>query len=282
MPRTESLGGAWRRIQKQLIASGIAPISSEGRQLVAHVLKLTDKQLRVQEGDPFPTLKLAELDDLAMRRGRGEPLGYVVGQAPFWQRDWAVGPGVLIPRPDSEILLREAMARTHGRARVIEVGVGSGAVIGSLLGERKEAVGVATDVSEVALKVARGNLEAAGVLGRCELRHGDLLANAEGPFDVVLSNPPYIADHEWDELDGSVKDFEPEGALRAGAEGMDVYVRLIPAAHFALKRGGWLCLEIGWTQGVLVKRELQDGGFEEVEVLCDLAGRDRVVVGRKV
>lgn len=276
-----SLGQEWRVVQRRLEAAGLEPAPREGSLLVAQVLGLGEKELLRQEEGPFPTARMDDLQALVARRIGGEPLAYVLGWAPFWSRDWKVGPDVLIPRPDSEILLSEVLERVDGTMRVAEVGVGSGCLIGSVLLERPEVRAVGTDISARALAVAEENLREAGVVDRCELRRGSLLAGAEGAFDLIFSNPPYIADDEWGGLDESVRGFEPEVALRAGVEGLDVYRALIPEAWAALEQGGWLCLEIGWLQGEAVAGLLQAQGFGEVAVVKDLGERDRVALGVK-
>jgi release factor glutamine methyltransferase len=153
--------------------------------------------------------------------------------------------------------------------------------LGALLLRRPDVTAVGTDISPAALAVAEGNWRDAGVSHRVDGVETDLLAGVEGPFDLILSNPPYIATAEYEGLDRSVRGFEPKLALEAGAEGLDVYRRLIPQAAEKLVKGGALLLEIGWKQGPAVAGLLQQDQWHDVSTLQDLAGRDRVVSARR-
>jgi release factor glutamine methyltransferase len=305
-----SVGALWREIQQDFEIVGINPAPREARQLVGQVLGWGELALATRENEPVPAEKLKEIQELAARRRAGEPLAYVLGSAPFMGRQWLVKPGVLIPRPDSETLVLVAAAKggwkddgrsTGGRSaadarsmddrsaadapvaglRVAEVGVGSGAIIGSLLLAHPHLHALATDISPAALTIARDNLRSAGVLPRCELRQADLLESVDEPLALVVSNPPYIAAAEWAALEPEVRDHEPREALLAGPDGLALYRRLIPQALARLVPGGWLVLEIGHTQAAAVSALLTQAGFTDIERHRDLAGRDRVLAARK-
>lgn len=287
-------GPLWRSVQQRLEAAALAPAPREGRVLVAHVLGLSQPELLLEEQHLFPEEKKDILETMVQRRLRGEPLAYITGRAPFWHHDWRVGPGVLIPRPDSEILLRavlaelETLSATHTGPtplRFAEIGIGSGALTGSILQETPEALAVATDISSIALETARLNLHDLGLLDRCRVVETDILHGVDGPFDLIFSNPPYIAAAEWAALEPGVRDFEPREALVADQDGLAVYARLIVQAAAKLRPGGALCLEIGWQQAQPVTALLQqqkDTGtpWTDIQVLQDLARRDRVVCAR--
>jgi release factor glutamine methyltransferase len=274
-----TLGQAWRSIQTKLEQAGIEPAPREGMGLVGHVLGLRTKDLLLGEGEPFPAEKQAELDALVARRIAGEPLAYVVGSVPFWSRDWRVTPDVLIPRPDTELLVKVALdvLPKDAPALIGEVGVGSGAVIGSVLLERPLVRGWGGDISEKALAVARENWRAAGVEGRMESEVSDLLDKAPDKFKCLISNPPYIAVDEYYSLEESVRAHEPELALVAGVDGLDIYRRLIPQAAVKLGSHGWLAMEIGWQQAEAVENLLPTTQWQNISTLPDLAGRPRVV-----
>ena len=275
-----TLGQMWRHLQTLLLP--VDPAPHEGRRLVAHVLGLAEAALPLHEHTTFPAEKEKALEALVARRLTGAPLAYVLGIAPFWTRDWQVREGVLIPRPDTETLLQAVLdVIPPARAtRVAEIGVGSGAVVGSLLLERPLATAVGTDTSPTAVAVAGENLRLAGVNDRARLMETSLLEGVEGPFDVIFSNPPYIGEADYAALEASVRAFEPAEALVAGDDGLDVYRSLMPSAAAKLAPGGWLMVEIGWQQGDAVTALFRQQGLQQVRVLPDLAGRDRVVVGR--
>lgn len=284
MGTSETVGAVWRGVQRRLSAvlGEIGP--REGMRLVAEALGIEEREVILHEQGPFPAGRREILDQMVAKRLTGMPLAYVFGYAPFWKRDWKVGPAVLIPRPDTEILVREALARLEGPLPFAEVGVGSGCVVGSILGERPELQAVATDVSLEAILVAHDNLREAGVLDRCRLVQMDVLSEEVGPFQMIVSNPPYIGEVEWALLDADVRDFEPVTALKAGEDGLDVYRKLAVQAAAKLVQGGWLCLEIGWQQGLAVTTLLQQQSQQpwyQISTITDLAGRDRVVCARR-
>lgn len=287
------IGPLWRDAQQRLQQAGLDPAPHEGRVLVAHAMGMDAHDIILHDNEIIPYEKKDIVEHMLGRRLAGEPLAYITGRAPFWHHDWRVGPGVLIPRPDSETLVRAALAEietlsaSHSVAsavRFAEIGVGSGALTGSLLHEAPTVTAVATDISPLALEFAATNLREIGVLERCKLVETDLLDGVDGPFDLIVSNPPYIGEAEWAALEPGVRDFEPRLALVAGADGLDIYRRLIGEAAAKLRPGGALCLEIGWQQGQAVNALLRGdmtGRWENIQILQDLAQRDRVVMARR-
>jgi release factor glutamine methyltransferase len=212
---------------------------------------------------------------LARRRAR-EPVAYILGRRAFRHIELSVDPRVLVPRPETELLVEVALGLPRG-ARVADVGTGSGAVALALKHERPDLVVHATDASDDALAVARGNAAALGL--EVTFAHGDLLEAIDPlPLDAVLSNPPYVAEHEREGLAPEIADHEPPGALFAGADGLDVLRRLIPAAA---ARAPFVAVEIGAGQAPAVEALLRAEGMTEVTAHRDLAGHERVVVGRR-
>lgn len=276
---TTACGQTWRVVQAALEAAGVEPAPREGVELVGHVLGLDFKRLRAAEMEVFPAEKQAELDALVARRAAGEPLAYVVGSVPFWSRDWKVGPEVLIPRPDTETLVKAMLdvIPDDDDGLLAEVGVGSGAVIGSVLLERLRLRGWGGDISPTALEMARRNWVDAGVDGRMESAVSDLLELAPDKLKYIMSNPPYISVNEYELMDDSVRGHEPALALLAGDDGLDVYRRLIPQAACKLGSGGWLAVEIGWQQAEAVENLLPTDQWQNITTIKDLAGRNRVV-----
>ncbi len=220
---------------------------------------------------------------LVSRRVAGEPLQYITGVAGFRRLELAVGPGVLVPRPETETLAEYAMQRLPSRGTVVDIGTGSGAVALALADERPDARVIGTEVSEEALQWAERNKRELAL--DVELRHGDLfdaLPDALcGALDVVVSNPPYIAEQERSALPREVLDHEPHVALFAGTDGTTVIERLARDALQWLRAGGWLLIEISPHLQTAVPDVFRRHGYEDVAVHPDLAGRPRVVEGRR-
>jgi release factor glutamine methyltransferase len=212
----------------------------------------------------------------AMRRAQREPVAYILGTKGFRTIDLLVDPRVLIPRPETEHLVEAALGLPPG-ARVADVGTGSGAVALALKAERPDLEVVGTDASADALAVARANAERLGL--DVELLEGDLLAPVEGPLDAVLSNPPYVADADRGRLAPEITRHEPEMALYAGADGLSLIRRLAPQA--AASGAALLALEVGFGQAAAVAEIVREAGFTDTHERADLAGIERVVVGRR-
>jgi len=210
------------------------------------------------------------------RRLQGQPVAYITGVRDFWTIALAVGPGVLIPRPDSETLIEAAVAHfrgTPGPRRVLDLGTGSGALLLAALAEWPKARGIGIDRSPQALAIARANAERLGMADRADMIKGDW-AGTDARFDLILCNPPYIAEDE--PLPREVAAYEPACALFAGPDGLDAYRAIAPLLRNQLAPGGIACLEIGATQAAAVSRLLRAEGFAP-GVHRDLAGRERCV-----
>jgi release factor glutamine methyltransferase len=253
--------------------------------LLAGTLALKRLDLYLQFDRPLTPEELDAFRERLRRRARREPLQYIDGSAAFRDLVLRVDRGVLIPRPETEVLVREVLEWSRGREglHVVDVGTGSGAIALALATEGEFARVVATEASADALRVAADNVRTVSPTLAVELRQGDLLAPVRGEgFDIVVSNPPYVGEDEAESLDPEVRAWEPAQALFAGPDGLDVISRLIPEAADALRPGGLLALEIGWTQGAAVTRLIEAGaGFGPPRVRPDLAGRDRVVLAER-
>lgn len=265
------LRGARRRID-----------GSDAELLLAHVLAKPRGWLFAHADDALPVEVAERYEALVDRRAAGEPVAYLTGRRGFWTFDLAVTPDTLIPRPETETLVEAALARLpHGRPpHVADLGTGSGAIALAIAGERPDARVVATDRSEAALAVARGNA-AALELDDVEFRAGDWFAAVAGRrFDLVAANPPYIAADDAHLQRGDLR-FEPVDALTPGDDGLDAIRAIVAGAPCHLHAGGWLLLEHGHDQGAAVRALLEAAGFVDVETLTDLEGRDRVGMGRR-
>jgi release factor glutamine methyltransferase len=244
--------------------------------LLAHALGTGRTALHLRPERELSDAEAARFAELLWRRRRREPVAYVVGTKAFRHVELTVDPRVLVPRPETELLVEVALGLPRG-AHVADVGTGSGAVALALKHERPDLTIHATDASSDALAVARENAQRLKL--DVHFAHGDLLQPLDPhPLDAILSNPPYVATHEREKLAPDITDHEPHEALFAGPDGLDVLRRLIPAAS---ARAPFVALEIGAGQAQAVGELLRAGGMAEVTAHKDLAGHERVVVGRR-
>ncbi len=220
-------------------------------------------------------------DEALEQRARGVPAQYITGHQEFWGLDFIVGPAVLIPRPETEHLVEAVLelCKTIERPRIVDVGTGSGCVALALASELPHAEIHATEISADALEIARANAARLLLTDRVTFHATDLLDGVAGPFDIVASNPPYVGESEYEKVQLEVRKFEPRCAVFAGADGMDVIRRLAPQARAALKPGGFLAMEIGYSQEAAVRAVLHD--WQDVRAVPDLQGIPRVIVARK-
>lgn len=249
--------------------------------LLADVLNLDRVGLYLNFDRPLTPGELASFRERVGRRARREPLQYILGKAEFWSLLFIVNPAVLIPRADTEVLVEEAVKRACADAAILDVGTGSGAIAVALARELPEAIVDAVDISAAALEVAAENVRCNGVESRVRVRQADLAQLPEGPFDLIVSNPPYIVSGELAALMPEVKDFEPRLALDGGEDGFDSYRILARQALSLLRQGGWLLLEAGAGQAPLLRELLVDAGLQNLFTRDDYAGIPRVVGGQK-
>ncbi|OAM31491.1 protein-(glutamine-N5) methyltransferase, release factor-specific [Eikenella longinqua] len=265
--------------QQWLQQSGLP--RAEARLLVEAVCRLPHARLISRGGDPVPQPQLAVLNILAARRRRGEPMAYLLGSREFYGRPFRVSPAVLIPRPETELLVEAALERLPPGGRLWDLGTGSGIIALTVALERPDAAVRASDISPAALAVAQANAAALGA--NIEWAQGSWFAAlpaTEGQFDIIASNPPYIEAADQHLQQGDLR-FEPAAALTDFADGLSHIRTLAAQARGYLKPGGWLLLEHGWNQGAAVRAILAEHGWQQVETLPDLAGLDRVSIGQK-
>jgi release factor glutamine methyltransferase len=268
---------AIREVTAELAGAGCPSPRVDAEWLVAYVIGGTRTDLYA--GDrPLHDEEIVRLRSLADRRRQREPLAYVLGEWGFRRLTLAVDPRVLIPRPETEILVERCLELLQAveRPRVLDIGVGSGAIALALADERPDAHVVATDSARGALEVAEANKLRLGLDGRVELRHGELLAGAEGPFDLVVSNPPYVAVEDVQRLEPEVLQEPREALVGAGR-----HTEVAAAALTVVRSGGSLALEVGDGQAPEVAAIVRELGYEDVATTRDLAGRERVVDARR-
>lgn len=260
---------------RRLAAAGVPDPARDARRLLAHALGIAPDRLTLHLHDPLLAAAATRFEAALAARAARQPVSQITGQRAFWGRMFRVTPDVLDPRPETEVLVAAALSAPF--TRVLDLGTGSGAILLSLLAERPQATGLGVDLSPAALAVARGNAVALGVDGRADFTLSDWFAGVAGRFDLIVSNPPYIAAGEMAALAPEVRDWEPHMALTPGGDGLDAYRAIAAGAPAHLAPGGRLLLEIGPTQGAAVAGLLQAAGFEGITLCADLDGRDRVV-----
>jgi release factor glutamine methyltransferase len=250
----------------------------DAEHLVAHVLGLSRSQLYASDV-AFDQEQDSKLRTLVQRRVRREPLAYVLGEWGFRRLVLAVDRRALIPRPETEVVVERCLALLGDvdEPRVLDVGAGSGAIALAIADEHPGAHVVAVDRAEDALALARVNLDRTGVNERVELVHGHLLAGVEGPFDLVVSNPPYVLPDEFESLQPEIRLYEPKDALVGKGVGEEIARR----ARDVLRPGGWIVLESADGGSEALLSALEGLGYEDVTATPDLAGRPRVVEARR-
>ncbi|MDF3073981.1 MAG: Methylase of polypeptide chain release factor [Alphaproteobacteria bacterium] len=278
-----SLRQALSAIALRLQDAGIERARAEARLLAAQALGISVEAVVGDDGRVLSETEQRALDDLARRRARREPMSQILGYREFYGRRFAVTADVLTPRPDSETLIEAVLSHVDRAAplRLLELGVGSGCLLLTLLAELPQTTGVGVDLSQVALAVARANAATLGVAGRCALIEGDWTSSVAERFDVVISNPPYIPSKALAQLDPEVSWYEPRLALDGGEDGLTFYRRVAADCERLLIPGGLLAVEIGQGQCDDVTQLLRQGGLEVLESRRDLAGIERCIRARK-
>jgi release factor glutamine methyltransferase len=270
------------RVEETLQRSGAESAALEARWILEAATNSDHSALIL---DPTVTPEEeSNCERLATRRAAGEPLQYVTEKAAFRRLHLAVGPGVFIPRPETELVAERAMARLPQGGTLVDVGTGSGAIALAVADERRDAVVIATESSPRALAWAKKNrtlLELSVELVECDLLSG-LPAPLAGSVDVVVSNPPYIDRAAASSLPRDIVQHEPHRALFAAERGLEVVIRLADAALAWLKPCGWLAIEIGSDQAISVRTLLGAAGYENISVGKDLAGNDRIAEAQKL
>jgi release factor glutamine methyltransferase len=225
------------------------------------------------------------VEEFAARRAAGEPLSRIIGKREFWGINFTISPEVLDPRPETETIVEASLRlladRRQEPLRVLDLGVGSGALLCALLIEFVHARGVGVDVSAGVANVARRNIAACGLAGRAAIRLGDWTEGLAQPFDLIVSNPPYIPSADIPRLPREVREFDPQLALDGGIDGLAAYRRILPESRRLLAGGGWLVVEIGAGQGADVLAIARQCGLSDARIEKDLAGRDRVVAAKR-
>ena len=270
---------ALRRAVPLLREAGIEDAARDARVLLAHALGIGHDRLTLKLQDDMTPPQEADYNAALQARIARQPVAQITGRRLFWGLSFRVTRDTLDPRPETETLVAEALSEPF--LKLLDLGTGTGCILLSCLKGMPLARGLGTDISDAALEVAMGNTRDLGLEARARFRKSDWLTSVTGAYDLIVSNPPYIAADEMPTLAPEVRDWEPHLALSPGGDGLDAYRAITSGAGARLMPGGRLLVEIGPTQGPAVSALFAEAGLEQIRVLPDMDGRDRVVAGVK-
>lgn len=272
-------GEAMANAAARLRAAGIPDPARDARILLAHAARVEASRVTlIAPEDLAPEIE-ERFEQLIALRSIRVPVSQLIGERAFYGRRFKVSRDVLDPRPETETLIEAALAEPF--RNLLDLGIGSGCILVTLLAEQPDARGLGVDMSEAACLQASANAVLHRVAHRAQILKSDWFQSVSGQFDLIVSNPPYIALDEWDGLDADVREHEPEMALTDGGDGLGAYREIARGVGQHLIPGGRVLLEIGPTQGAAVSEMLREAGLKEVSVIQDLDGRDRVVSARR-
>jgi release factor glutamine methyltransferase len=263
----------------RLRAAGVPDPARDARVLLAHAARIEASRVTLIAPEDLAPDIVDRYEQLIALRAIRVPVSHLLGEREFYGRRFKVSGDVLDPRPDTETLIEAALALPFDR--VLDLGVGSGCILVTLLAENETASGVGIDLSEVACLQASANAVLHRVQHRAEIRQSDWLDNVQGTFDLIVSNPPYIALDEMQGLEAEVRQHEPEMALTDGGDGLGAYRRIADSVLPFLTPGGRLLVEIGPTQAAAVIALLAQAGLKDLRIVYDLDGRDRVICANR-
>ncbi len=262
----------------RLRAAGVDDPARDARVLLAHAARIEAARVTLIAPEELSHEVAERYDQLISLRAIRVPVSHLIGERDFYGRRFKVSADVLDPRPETETLIEAALSEPF--ERVLDLGVGSGCILVTLLAEQQGALGLGVDLSEAACLQASANAVLHRVEARADIRQSDWFSAVKGQFDLIVSNPPYIALNEMDDLSEEVREHEPQMALTDGADGLSAYRLICAGLGRHLAQGGRVLVEIGPTQGAAVAEMMRAAGLVKVTVLPDLDGRDRVVLGR--
>ncbi|MFN7224127.1 MAG: peptide chain release factor N(5)-glutamine methyltransferase [Paracoccaceae bacterium] len=274
-----TLSAALGRAIQDLRAAGVPDPATDARALMAHAAGLAPDRLTLHLQDTVDDAALDRFSDLIARRCAREPVSHLVGHRLFWGHRLIVTRDVLDPRPETEVLVAEALSQPF--VKMLDLGTGSGCILVSCLAGMPMASGVGVDLSPAALAVATRNVDALGLTDRTRLMVSDWFSAVPGQFDLIVSNPPYIAADEMEHLSPEVREHEPQLALTPGGDGLDSYRHIARGAFAQLMNGGRLIVEIGPSQATAVRALFVAQGLQNIRCISDFDGRDRVIVAQK-
>lgn len=274
MTAAEAMVAATARLR----AAGVPDPARDARLLLAHAARIDAARVTLIAPEDLSDDIAERFEQMVSLRAVRVPVSHLIGERAFYGRRFKISAEVLDPRPETEILVEASLAEPFDR--ILDLGTGSGCILVTLLAERPQATGLGVDLSEAACLQASANAVMHDVAARTDIRRSDWFSGVTGRFDLIVSNPPYIALDEMAGLSEEVRDHEPETALTDGGDGLGAYREICAGAGDFLMPGGRLITEIGPSQGAAVSALMARAGLSGIEVLRDLDGRDRVVLGR--
>lgn len=278
---TRTIAAARRALVEQFCAAGIDSTDVDARLLLAHALGIDRAALTANGERALSTDEMKAIDALVARRLRREPVSRILGSKEFWTLSLIVTPEVLVPRPETETVVEAALdlllTLKLEKLRILDIGTGSGALLLALLSELPNAVGIGTDISAAALDVARDNAQRNALAARCSFVVCDIAAGVQGPFDLIVSNPPYVTHGDIATLAPEVRDYDPRLALDGGADGLDGYRAIASRVRPLLAPGGSLIVELGAGQERAVRELFTNAGLHIAVAKGDLAGIPRAL-----
>lgn len=277
-PGSQTAAQAMAAAAARLRAAGVQDPARDARILLAHAARIEASRVTLIAPEDLDPDVAERFEQLVALRAVRVPVSHLLGEREFYGRRFKVSKEVLDPRPETETLIEAALAEPF--ERVLDLGLGSGCILVTLLAEMPQATGLGVDLSEAACLQASANAVLHRVEARADIQQSDWFSNVTGRFDLIVSNPPYIALDEMAGLSPEVREHEPDMALTDGRDGLSAYRVLAAGLRGHLRPGGRVCLEIGPTQGPAVADMLQRAGLSDIAILSDLDGRDRVAFAR--
>ena len=279
-----NIQNAIRKGKTILIEKKIKTAELDSEILMSKAINKEKKFLILNFNNEIPKENLNIFNDLVNQRSKGKPIAYLLKKKEFWKNEFVVDRNVLIPRPDTEILVEQALELTKNKNKLnlLDVGVGSGCILLSILNEKKNFYGTGIDICGKSLSICRINSHKLGLKKRVKLFKSNIDNFQYGKYDLVISNPPYIKKYDLKCLEKDVIGFEPKQALDGGIEGLSEIRKVISKSSELIKKNGFLILEIGFDQKNRVKQILQNKGFYIKKIVKDLSGHDRCIVSTKI
>lgn len=271
---SEAMAAAAARLR----AAGVPDPARDARLLLAHAARVDSARITLIAPDDIAPEIEDRYDQLVALRAVRVPVSQLIGERAFYGRNFKISNAVLDPRPETETLIETALGAPF--SRVLDLGTGSGAILVTLLAESESAQGVGVDLSEAACLQAAANATLHHVEARAEILQSDWFSAVEGRFDLIVANPPYLSQEEFDAAQPELRKFEPRAALTDGGDGLSAYRIIAADAAGYLSQAGRVLVEIGWQQGQVVRDIFLQSAWGNVEILPDLDGRDRVVAAR--
>ena len=280
---TGTLEAARHALAESFRQAEIDSAEADARLLIAHALGIDRAELMANGGRALSADEAKAIDALAERRLKRAPIARIFERKEFWSLNLQISPAVLVPRPETETIIEAALdaavrdALQMEKLRILDIGTGSGALLLALLSELPNATGIGTDISAAALEVARGNAERNDMAARCTFIACDIATGLQGPFDLIVSNPPYVARGDIASLSPEVRDYDPTVALDGGTDGLDGYRAIAADAKSLLAQGGRLIVELGMGQETAVRALFTKAGLAVADAHDDLAGIPRAL-----